>query len=167
MAGQIQESKQMVETPPRNAPQLCPCGRAPLQCAVATLGAVRDEVMADTRGSPGCCLGIARRATAELAKTRARAVGTFSAVREIVLALRDDGIGRTTAAHCIENAAVTLEHFFNVSERRNRRAIVLLRKRFGRDACPACRDESALRKATKQLRWCASMLDRSQGGSND
>jgi hypothetical protein len=36
-----------------DAPQLCPCGLTPLQCAVATLGAVRDELTADPRGSPG------------------------------------------------------------------------------------------------------------------
>jgi hypothetical protein len=115
--------------------------------------------MADPRGSPGCCLRIARRATAELAKGRVQTVGTLSAVREILLSLRDDEIARTTAAHCIENAAVTLEHFVNAAERRTRRAIVLLRKRFGKEGCPACRDESSLRKATKQLRWCESMLN--------
>ena len=140
-------------------PQLCPCGRTPLQCAVATLGAVHDELMTDPRGSPACCLGIARRATAELAKARVVAVANFSALREILLALRDDEIGQTTAAHCIENATVTLEHFINAAERRTWRAIVLLRKRFRKDACPPCRDELSLRKAAKQLRWCRSMLN--------
>jgi hypothetical protein len=111
-------------------------------------------------------LGIARRATAELAKARALAVGNFSAFPEILLALRGDEIGQTTAAHCIENAAVVLEHFINAAERRKRRAIVLLRKRLGKDACRACRDESALRKATKQLRWCEAMLNQSRRGSN-
>jgi hypothetical protein len=140
-------------------PQLCPCGRTPLQCAVATLGAVHDKLMTDPRGSPACCLGIARKATAELAKARVVAVANFSALREILLALRDDEIGQTTAAHCIKNAAVTLEHFINAAERRTVRAIVLLRKRFGKEACPPCRDESTLRKAAKQLRWCESMLN--------
>jgi len=149
-----------------DAPQLCRCGKTPLNCAVSTLGSVQEALTTDPRNSPGCCLGIARRATADLAKARGLAIANFWAFLEILQALRDDEIGRTTAAHCIENAAVVLEHFFNVSERRNRRAIVLLRKRFGKDACPACRDESALRKATKQLRWCASMLDRSRRGSN-
>jgi hypothetical protein len=157
--GQFKGFNKMVDIIPRDAPQLCPCGRTPLQCAVATLGAVHDELMTDPRGLPACCLGIARRATAELAKARVVAVANFSALREILLALRDDEIGQRTAAHCIENAAVTLEHFINAAERRTRRAIVLLRKRFGKDACPACRDESSLRRAAKQLRWCESMLN--------
>jgi hypothetical protein len=115
--------------------------------------------MTDPRGSAACCLGIARRATAELAKARVVAVANFSALREILLALRDDEIGQATAAHCIENATATLEHFINAAERRTRRAIVLLRKTLGKEACSPCRDESALRKAAKQLRWCESMLN--------
>jgi hypothetical protein len=86
-------------------------------------------------------------------------IANLSAISEILLALRDDEIGQRTAAHCIENAAVLLEHFISAAERRNGRAIVLLRKRFGKDACPPCRDESTLRKAAKQLHWCGSMLN--------
>jgi hypothetical protein len=156
----------MVDITRRDAPQLCPCGDAPLQCALATLASVQNALMTDPRNAPECCLGIARRATAEFAKARGLAIVNFSAVREILLALRDDEIGRTTAAHCIENAAVLLEHFINAAERRNRRATALLRKKFGKDACPACGDGSALRKAAEQLRWCESMLNQSRRGPN-
>ena len=122
-------------------PQLCPCGHAPLQCALVTLASVQNAVWTDPRSAPECCLGIARRATADFAKARVLARGSFSAVREILPALRDDGMGRTTAAHCIENAAVVLEHFINAAERRSRRATALLRKNFGNDSCPACGGE--------------------------
>jgi hypothetical protein len=60
-----------------------------------------------------------------------------------------------------------LEHFINAAERRTRRATALLRKKLGKDACPACREEMALRKAAKQLRWCAAMLDPLEGGGDD
>lgn len=147
--------------------QRCRCGETPLQCALATLGSVLNALMTDPRGSPECCLGIARRATADFARARGLAIVNISAVREILLALRADEIGRTTAAHCIENAAVVLEHFINVAERRNRRATALLRKKFGKDACPACSDASALRKVVEQLRWCESILNQSRRrGSN-
>jgi hypothetical protein len=143
-------------------PQLCPCGHAPLQCALVTLALVQSAVRTDPRSAPGCCLGIARRATADFAKARVLASGTFSAVREILPALRGDGMGRTTAAHCIVNAAAVLEHFIDAAERRSRRATTLLRRKFDKDSCPACGGQSALPKAAEQLRWCASMLNGSR-----
>jgi hypothetical protein len=147
-------------------PQLCPCGHAPLRCALATLAVVHDSIESDPRNSPECCLGIARRATADFAKAREQALLTFPLAHRITLSVRDDERGRDTAAHCIKNAAVALERFIDAAERRTRRATVLLRKKFGKDACPPCRDESDLRKATKQLRWCESMLNQSRRGSN-
>ena len=156
----------MIDITQRNAPQLCPCGHAPLQCALTTLAVVHNSIESDTRNSPECCLAIARKATADLAKARAQALLTFSIVHRITLSVRDDERGRDTAAHCVAKAVAVLEHFINAAERRNRRATVLLRKEFGKDACPACGDESDLRWAAGQLRWCESMLNQSRRGSN-
>ncbi len=142
----------------RLTPQLCPCGKPPLHCAVSTLAEVQHALTTDPRGSPACCRTIARRQTAELVEGRRLAILTFAAVREILPSLRDDERARATAAHCIANANTALENFIAASERRSKAATALLRKKYGKDACPACRDESGLRAATKQLRWCESML---------
>jgi hypothetical protein len=148
------------------ASQLYPCGRAPLQCALATLAEVKPAFITDPRGSPACCLTIATKETAQLAESRRMAILTFAAVGEILLALRDDEKGRTTAAHCIANATVALENFIASSKRRAKIATARLRHRYGRDACPACGDDSDLRAAVEQLRWCESMLNQSRRGSN-
>jgi hypothetical protein len=157
----------MIDNIACDAPQLCPCGREPLQCAQTTLGVAHNSIESDPRSSPECCLGVARRATAYFARAREQALLTCPTVHRITLSVRDDERGRDTAAHCIGNAVAVLEHFINAAERLNRRATALLRKEFGKDACPAGGDESDLRWAAGQLRWCESMLRRKGRGSND
>ena len=147
------------------APQLCSCGHAPLECAYATLGSARNALTADPRSSPKCCQGLARRATSNLAGARDHAVVTFTAVRETLSALRDDEVGRTTAAHWISHAVVVLDRFADMTERRTRRATTLLGRTPGGEAARI--DEATLRKMVAQLRWCAAMLDPSEGGGDD
>jgi hypothetical protein len=148
----------MLDNSPSVAPQLCLCGHAPLRCALATLAEVENSLMTDPRGSPACCLTIARKETAVCGEVRRLAILTCAAVREILPALRDDRKGQAIAARCVANAAVALEKFIVLSERRTKAATALLRKKYGKDTCAACGDESGLRAATEQLRWCESRL---------
>ena len=161
--GKIQEFKQMVDIPPRDAPQLCPCGRAPLQCAVATLASVRASIGTGPRSwrafGPDDPL-----ITAECIRARNSAIEACTCVHEI---LSRDGGGGRSASRGVETAAFAVEAFISADGRRRRRETELLRRRFGKEVCPARDDKSDLRKAVEQLRWCRSSLDQAQRGSND
>jgi hypothetical protein len=107
---------------------------------------------------PKCCQNIARRHTRRYAVALRQALEICSVVRELSLALREDAEGRAAALDCIATARRELERFIDVSSRRSRRASELLRRKFGKGACPACDDEPSLRTAAEQLRWCESAL---------
>jgi hypothetical protein len=146
----------------RDTPQLCACGHPPLRCAITTLDLVQRAIRRDSRLSPACCLTIARKQTVEYANACRLTITTCAAVQEVLSALRDDDMGRTTASRCIANATLAIENIIAVSSRRAQRATVLLRRRFGKGACPLCGDEPSLRTAARQLSWCEAALRQSQ-----
>jgi len=102
--------------------------------------------------------------TAECIRARNSAIEACTCVHEI---LSRDGGGGRSASRGVETAASAVEAFISADGRRKRRETELLRRRFGKEVCPARDNKSDLRKAVEQLRWCRSGLDQAQRGSND
>ena len=137
---------------------LCPCGRPPLECASETLANAEWLMRTRLGESPTCCQGIARGAAERHKDALLRTIATCSTGRGILPALREDADGRAVASRIIEAALREIKNLRVVSALRRRRATTLLRRKHGRDACPACDDEPLLRHVEEQLRWCAMQL---------
>jgi hypothetical protein len=152
----------MIDISPRDARQRCPCGRAPLQCAIATLASVRASIGSGPRSWPAFGPDVPLM-TDECIRARNSAIEACISVHEILS--RDGGGGRAAASRGVETAASAVEAFISADGRRRRRETELLRRRFGKEVCPARDDKSDLRKAVEQLRWCRSRFDQTQRGS--
>ena|SRR5579871_1701187 len=139
-------------------PNLCPCGRTPLECAFEMLAVVGQLLEKAGTESPACCQRIAVRTTRQY-EAALRLMERLSPVAHGILrGLRDDHVGRSVGSHIIEDTVREIEMLREASARRRRRAAALLRRKYGRDDCPGCGIEPGLRKAADRLRWCAAAL---------